>query len=135
MAEAVTFISSPFSTRAEYEAWLALPAAEREATLARARDERGPLSIDGLAEALPSTASWGPMEFPAVRRADIAATFQSKADDGKLSIKEAWKIVFTESERSEYDFDSFDTDLQATCDNCKDDMSWDDVLKFLDENL
>ena len=45
------------------------------------------------------------------------------------------KLLFSDLERGEYDFDTFDTDVQATCPGCGDDMSWQDVVKFLDENL
>ena len=48
---------------------------------------------------------------------------------------QTWALMFVQSERLEYDFDTFDTDLQATCEGCKEDMSWEDVQKFFDENL
>lgn len=91
MSEEPSFISSPFSTKAEYEAWLALaPGAAREEALMRAQDKRGPLSTAELAEALPSTASWGPMEFPAARRDDLAKSWKGKANagNGRVDIKE-----------------------------------------------
>ena len=48
---------------------------------------------------------------------------------------QTWSLIFVDSERLEYDFDTFDTDLQATCEGCKEDMCWADVQKFFDENL
>ena len=52
-----------------------------------------------------------------------------------MCCSQAWQLIFVQSERLEYDFDTFDQDLQATCEGCKEDMSWADVQKFFDENL
>ena len=51
------------------------------------------------------------------------------------SCAQTWSLIFVDTERLEYDFDTFDQDLQATCEGCKEDMSWADVQKFFDENL
>jgi thiol-disulfide isomerase/thioredoxin len=44
-----SFIESPFSTRVEYEAWVALPAAERPAALAAARQKEAPSTAPTVA--------------------------------------------------------------------------------------
>lgn len=89
------------------------------------------LSIEGN-----DPASWGGLLFGENRKAHVKAAFEKAAGSGgRLALKEAWALVFVASERAEYDFDTFDTDLQATCEGCKHDMCWDDVQKFFDENL
>ena len=88
------------------------------------------LSIEGN-----DPASWGGLVFGENRKAHVKAAFEKAAAGGRLALKDAWALVFVPSERAEYDFDTFDTDLQATCEGCKEDMSWDDVQKFFDENL
>jgi len=90
------------------------------------------------AEPLAAAASlaWGPLEFPSARKAAVKAAFEEAcAGMARLELRAAHALVFSPEERKEFDFDSFDTDLQATCEGCKQDMSWADVERFLEENL
>ena len=81
-------------------------------------------------------ASYGSMDFPPARRDELQKAFDAVKDEGgRLALREAHKLLFTADERGEYGFDNFDEDLQATNGGCKDDMSWEDVVKFLDDNL
>jgi len=77
------------------------------------------------------------MAFPPERREELKAAFDKakKEEDGKMEIREAHKLIFSDEERKEYGFDTFDEDLQATNKDCKDRMSWEDLVKFLDDNL
>jgi hypothetical protein len=128
-----SFIESPFNTKVEYEAFLKLPANEQAAALAELTAKMGSVSVaeDAAVE------SWGPLEFPESRIAQIKVEFEklSGGGSGRVILKAVHKVIFNAEERMEYDFDTWDTDLQATCDGCKDNMSWDDVLKFMRENL
>ncbi len=78
--------------------------------------------------------SWGLLEFPDARKEEVKGAFEGHGKD-RLELKAVHKLLFTSTEREEYDFDTFDTDVQATCPGCGDDMSWADVARFLDENL
>ena len=94
-------------------------------------DKMMDLSIEGN-----DPSSWGGLVFGDNRKAWVKAEFEKAAgSSGRLAIKEAWNLIFVQNERLEYDFDTFDQDLQATCEGCKDDMCWADVQKFFDENL
>ena len=123
----VSFIESPFTTKVEYEAYL--------------RGEVPLPTVDGLAAAMEgasvaSSEAWGPLEYPPARRAALKVQFDEKAKNGRLKLRKVHELIFTPEERSEYAFDNFDEDLQATTDgSCKDDMSWDDVHKFMEDNL
>lgn len=135
----LSFIESPFKTKVEYEAWLKLPAGEQEAALS------APGGVDtSLAAATSSLAvaddaastTFEPLAFPPARVALIKTQFVSEAGSAKkLPLKRVHIIMFTEVERKEYDFDTWDEDLQATCEGCKDYMTWADVEKFMAENL
>lgn len=141
MTSPPSFIESPFSTRAEYDTFLALPAGEQQAALdAAATKCEAPAAIDGLAAAAAGLSveevAFGPMEYPPARIAAIKAKFESEADpQGRLPLKRVHQLLFTHEERSEYDFDTWDTDLQATCEGCKKFMTFADVTKFLEDNL
>ena len=140
-ADALTFIDSPFSTRVEWEAWNALPASEKPAALEAASQKPAPCTVAALADAAATlkVAEYGPMESPPERTASIKAQFDDEAKGGpkagRLPLKRVHRLLFNEDERREYDFDTWDTDLQATVTGCGKDMSWEDVLKFLKENL
>ena len=136
----VSFIDSPFTTRVEYEKYVRgeidLPAGEMSA----------PVDVaDGLATAMEgasvaSTQVWGPLEYPPARKAALKAQFEVECKTakpaGRLRLKMVHWLIFTEEERKEYGFDNFDEDLQATIpETCKDTMSWEDVEKFMEENL
>lgn len=77
------------------------------------------------------------MDFPEKRRGELKEAFEKakKNDKGRLELREAHKLIFNAEERGEYGFDTFDEDLQATNSDCKEDMSFDDIIKFLDDNL
>ena len=133
MSATPSFIESPFNTKVEYEAFLKMPANEQAAALADLTAKVGSMTV--AAES--SAETWGPLEFPEARVAQIKAEFEkiSGSPSGRVVLKAVHKLIFNAEERMEYDFDTWDTDLQATCDGCKDNMSWEDVLKFLKENL
>lgn len=136
-----SFIESPFSTRVEYEAWQALPASEKPAALEAAKQKEAPCTVAALADAAASlkVVEYGPMEYPPARIATIKGQFDEEAKGGpragRLPLKRVHRLLFNDEERKEYDFDTWDTDLQATVTGCGKDMSWEDVLKFLEENL
>lgn len=77
------------------------------------------------------------MDFPETRRNELAQAFEkaAKNDNGRIELRAAHKLMFTGEERGEYGFGTFDEDLQATNPDCKDDMSLEDIIKFLDDNL
>ncbi|KAL1520921.1 hypothetical protein AB1Y20_022481 [Prymnesium parvum] len=89
----------------------------------------------GMAAA--AVSNWEPMEFNDARKASVKAAFELAASEGKLSMKEVHKLLFTAEERSEYNFDNFQEDLFSTQPKKKeeDTMCWEEVLKFLDDNL
>ena len=128
----LSFIDSPFTTKALYNAWLALPAEKQPAALDRAETQA---ACAAKAYAPPKTDTYEPLSFPEERVAKIKAAFDELSAGKRLPLKAVHRLLFTDEERSEYDFDTWDTDLQATCEGCKKDMSWDDVNKFLTENL
>jgi hypothetical protein len=119
-----SFIETPFTTKVAYEKWL-------EAGAPMDQLSAGMAAVD-LSDAGAST-TWEVLTFPPARRALVRAEFDKAAQDGKVALKEVWKILFSEVERGEYDFDSFDTDVQATTSG--DTMTWAAIEKFLDENL
>ena len=89
------------------------------------------LSIEGN-----DPSSFGGLVFGDNRKAWVKAEFdKAKGPDGRLKIRAVWELIFVPDERSEYDFDTFDTDLQATCEGCGETMAWTDVQKFFEENL
>lgn len=131
-------------------------------------------TLDGPADAAcaETEAAYGLLEFNEARRAGVKKSFEEAlAGKARLDIKATHALLFSAEEKKEYGFDTFDEDLQATCEGCKDDMSvsdsrsrtaalwtarsptarpadprgpdgsmppfaqWDDVVKFLDENL
>ena len=55
--------------------------------------------------------------------------------DGLRLCQPCHTILFTDFEKIDYNFDTFDEDLQATCEDCGKTMAWADVQKFLEENL
>mmetsp|Transcript_30893 Transcript_30893/g.75095 ORF Transcript_30893/g.75095 Transcript_30893/m.75095 type:complete len:132 (-) Transcript_30893:298-693(-) len=59
----------------------------------------------GMAAA--AVSNWEPMEFNDARKASVKAAFELAASEGKLSMKEVHKLLFTAEERSEYNFDNF----------------------------
>lgn len=173
-----SFIESPFHTKAEYEAWIAMSPDDQKAAWAKA--ESGNAAAEVLTNATASlTVSDGPpkfepLDFPPARVAMIKKEFEKLGGGGdkRLPLKHVHGILFTAEEvsfsirpraaasacgmpcdclarltdsgslvplalpqRSEYDFDTWDTDLQATCQGCGKTMAWDDVAKFLKENL
>ena len=77
------------------------------------------------------------MDFPEKRRGELKEAFEKaeKNDKGRIELRAAHKLMFNAEERGEYGFDTFDEDLQATNKDCKDDMSFEDIIKFLDDNL
>jgi hypothetical protein len=136
----MSFIDSPFCSKVAYEAWLKLPAEEQQAAL----DAKG---VDSLTEAAESLAvsedaaptkigAWEPLTYPEDRVALIKKQFDDEAGShGRLPIKRVHTILFTDFEKIDYNFDTFDEDLQATCEDCGKTMAWADVQKFLEENL
>lgn len=133
-----SFIDSPFPTRKEFEDSLKLPEAERlaaeEAMRQKIADVTAGMESASVDEA--AADSWGPLEFPPARKEALHKDFTEAAGSkGRLDLKTVHKMLFLPEERMEYDFDNFDQDLQATCEGCKDDMGWEDVLKFMEENL
>ncbi len=140
----LSFIESPFNTKVEYEAWLKLPPSEQQAALDAKGASSAASSVDSITEAAESlavteassTSTYEPLSFPEARVALIKKQFDQEAGShGRLPLKRVHTILFTEDERREYDFDTWDEDLQATCEDCKKTMAWADVQKFLAENL
>jgi hypothetical protein len=139
-AMVVSFIESPFPTRAEYNAYVALPPAEQAAALEAAAAPAAPAAADALAAstAALSVADGGGYDvlaFPPARLARLREEFEAAAKGGRLELRAVHKLTFTPVERAEYDFDTWDEDLQATCAGCRDDMAWADLEAFLKENL
>ena len=64
--------------------------------------------IRDLAATAVETKKWEPMEFNDARKASIKTAFEAEATDGKLTMKSVHKLVFTEEERGEYGFDTFE---------------------------
>lgn len=87
----------------------------------------------GTAAAVPAS-QWGLLEFNDKRTALVKAAFEKEGQE-RVTLKAVHRLLFDAVERAEYDFDTFDTDAQATCPGCGDDMAWGDVQKFLEENL
>ena len=78
----------------------------------------------------------GSTRIPTGAKAKLQADFEAQAGAGRMALKQVHALIFSDEERHEYGSDNFDEDLQATSDGtCKDDMSWADVLKFMEENL
>lgn len=100
-------------------------------------------------------ATYGEMDFPEERKAELKAAFDKAAKDGRVEHKavrcplcplcarsaealltgrgcrQAHALMFTAEERKEYGFGTFEEDLKATNDDCygKGDMAWEDVEK------
>ena len=138
-----SFIDSPFCSKVEYEAYLKLPAGEQQAALETAFATLA-LTEELIKAPLPSslqayadgTISYEPLDFPPARVAKVKEQFvQEAGPPGILPLKRVHQILFTAEERAEYDFDTWDVDLQATCEGCGKTMAWPDVEKFLSENL
>mmetsp|Transcript_27191 Transcript_27191/g.69062 ORF Transcript_27191/g.69062 Transcript_27191/m.69062 type:complete len:134 (+) Transcript_27191:136-537(+) len=131
----LSFIESPFKAKVDYEKWLKLPEAEQPAALEVALAA----SLDGLAAAaskLSLEEVYEPLAFPESRVAKIKEKFVKEAGPpGRLPLKRVHVLLFSDAERKEYDFDTWDEDLQATCEGCGKTMAWPDVEKFLSENL
>ena len=126
----LSFIDSPFTSKVEYEAY--------------ARGEVALPDVGGVTQAmegasLAASSAWGPLEYPPARRAALKAQFDVETKtsaNGRLILKACHKLIFNAEERKEYAFDNFDEDLQATsAGGCKHDMSWDDIVKFMEDNL
>ena len=129
----LSFIESPFTTKAEYEMYLkgevSLPEGFVVPEMTDVSDAVASMSVA-------SSQAWGPLEYPPARKAKLQADFEAQAGAGRMALKQVHALIFSDEERKEYGFDNFDEDLQATSDGtCKDDMSWADVLKFMEENL
>ena len=137
----LSFIESPFTTKAEYEKWMQAgcpPIEGASLTTAMAGLDVSDSSSATPTQATSSAAdpeSWGNLEFTDARKAYVKAEFEKGATGGRMELKQVHSLLFNKVERGEYDFDNFDADVQATCPNCSTDMAWDDVQKFLDENL
>ena len=54
------------------------------------------------------TKKWEPMEFNDARKASIKTAFDAESGDGKLAAKAVHKLVFSQEERAEYGFDTFE---------------------------
>ena len=107
-------------------------------TAAEEAEDAAPDGLNDLsAMSMAQAPAWGPLEYPPARREALKVSFDEAADSGgRLSLRGVHTMLFTQEERAEYAFDNFDEDLQVTTDGkCKDDMSWADVLKFMDDNL
>ena len=132
--EDMSFIDSPFTSKVEYERYVAgeipLPTAAADISDAGLVAATAGMSVD-------SSQAWGPLEYPPARRAALQQKFVELAGgaSNRLSLKKVHALIFEAEERAEYGFDNFDEDLQATVAGCGDDMGWDDVIKFMDENL
>ena len=76
-------------------------------------------------------ATYGEMDFPEERKAELKAAFDKVAKEGRVEHKEAHTLMFTAEERKEYGFGTFEEDLKATNDECygKGDMAWEDLEK------
>ena len=80
------------------------------------------------------------MEFTDERKAEIKAAFEAHPAlaDGRLEFAEVHKLLFTAEERGEYGRKDFEDDvLGSASDDVKEKqtMSWEDVTKFLEDNL
>ena len=80
------------------------------------------------------------MEFTDERKAEIKAAFDAHPAlaDGRLEFAEVHKLLFTAEERGEYGRKDFEDDvLGSASDDVKEKqtMSWEDVTKFLEDNL
>uniref|UniRef100_A0A6T8C3U5 Uncharacterized protein n=1 Tax=Prymnesium polylepis TaxID=72548 RepID=A0A6T8C3U5_9EUKA len=133
-----SFIESPFRSKVEYDAYLSLPAAEQEAAWAAAVGDAAVSSLSDAAADMSmadGNTSFDPLDFPPARRATVKKDFEAASSGNRLPLKEVHALLFTPTERTEYDFDTWDQDLQATCEGCSETMGWADVEKFLAENL
>ncbi len=81
-------------------------------------------------------ADGGAMNFNEERKSALEAAFRAQAAEGLLELRPVYDLVFTKEESSEYSYSSFEEDLFATNPEVKrrHSMSWEDVLKFLDDN-
>eukprot|EP00440_Ansanella_granifera_P017944 gb/GFBE01019487.1/.p1 GENE.gb/GFBE01019487.1/~~gb/GFBE01019487.1/.p1 ORF type:complete len:108 (+),score=40.56 gb/GFBE01019487.1/:1-324(+) len=84
---------------------------------------------------------WEPMAFPEDRISFLKETFEKHPQAGDrdgekvLEAKFVHALLFTAEERKEYSFKDFEGDLSATLPECKDELSWSGVEKFMAENL
>uniref|UniRef100_A0A7S2FLW1 Uncharacterized protein n=1 Tax=Haptolina brevifila TaxID=156173 RepID=A0A7S2FLW1_9EUKA len=134
----LSFIDSPFRTKVEYDAWLSLPQEQQQAALKQQTEAAAAFEQQTEVlgeEAAAKAVSYDPLDFPESRIAHLKGEFDELAAGTRLPLKAVHRLLFTDEERSEYDFDTWDQDLQATCEGCKRDMSWEDIVKFLKENL
>jgi len=74
------------------------------------------------------------MEFSEERKAALQKEFDKQAVDGKLSRKQVHELLFKPEERKEYGLRDFEEDMDATNKEVED-MTWADVVKFLDDNM
>lgn len=137
---APSFIDSPFTTKVEYDKWVAAGCPKMEGasltTAMATMDISESSGAAGSAAATEDPASWGNLEFSDARKAHVKAEFEKAVGAaGRMELKKVHALLFNKVERGEYDFDTFDTDAQATCPGCSNDMGWADVQKFFDENL
>ena len=138
MSAIMSFIDSPFNTKVEYEAWLKLPPSKQQAALEAKKAGGADETLAAAASSLSveDSTSFEPLAFPPARVALVKTQFDAEAGShGRLPLKRVHQILFSDDERKEYDFDTWDEDLQATCKECGKTMAWADVEKFLAENL
>lgn len=130
-----SFIESGFTSKVAYEKWVADGCPADGAEGATVTQQMGAMDISEPTPSAGAAASWGPMEFPAARKNKIKAEFEKAVGGGRMELKLIHQLLFTSDERSEYGFNDFTDDAQATCPGCDSDMAWKDVDTFLTENL
>ncbi|CAK9005293.1 Hypothetical protein SCF082_LOCUS8538 [Durusdinium trenchii] len=91
-------------------------------------------------ETLSLEKKWEPMDYPPDRIEHVRKSFEEhpkgQTVDGKktLELKFLHQVLFTEEERKEYALKDFESDAAAVLKDASS-LSWEDVEKFMAENL